>query len=88
MSAQTPDSHRYEAYLSQVRMIGRRQRFGGFIACLVGVMILVVARYRLGGPTWMLVLGVAIVALGWSLFGYALTRRYLWIRAHPFDSND
>ena len=31
--------------------------------------------------------GVAIVALGWGLFIYALVRRLTWVRAHPFDPN-
>jgi uncharacterized membrane protein len=87
MSAQSPAADRYAAYLSQVRALGRPQRLAGFIVCLVGVMILIVARYRLGAPPWLLALGVGVVALGWILFAYALTRRFLWIRAHPFDPN-
>ncbi|HEY2706634.1 MAG TPA: hypothetical protein VGI95_01160 [Caulobacteraceae bacterium] len=78
---------RQSAYLEQIRQLGRPQRFAGFIACLVGVVVLVVARFRLGSTPWVLWPGAAIVAVGWGLFIYAVARRLLWIRAHPFDSN-
>jgi hypothetical protein len=38
---------RQSAYLEQVRALGRPQRTAGFIACLVGVLVMVLARFRL-----------------------------------------
>jgi hypothetical protein len=78
---------RWIAYREEVRAKGRPARFAGFIACLLGVLVLVVARFRLGGPAWMLWTGGGIVAVGWGLFMYAISRRLLWIRTHPFDPN-
>jgi hypothetical protein len=78
---------RQSAYLEQVRALGRPQRFAGFVACALGVAMMILARYRLDGAPWLLWPGVAIVALGWLLFIYALVRRLTWVRTHPFDSN-
>jgi hypothetical protein len=78
---------RRSAWLDTVRAQGRPQRFAGFIACLLGVMILIVGRYKLRGAPWLLWTGAGVVALGWALFIYALTRRLIWVRAHPFDPN-
>jgi len=73
------------AYLETLRAQGRPARFAGLVACLVGVLVLVIGRFRLGSPVWMLWGGSATVALGWGLFVYAIGRRLLWVRAHPFD---
>ena len=78
---------RQSVYLDTVRAQGRVYRFAGFIACLLGVMILIVGRYKLGGAPWLLWTGAGVVALGWALFVYALARRLMWVRAHPFDPN-
>jgi hypothetical protein len=88
MSLQAPaDLDRQVAYLETLRGLGRPQRMAGMIACLVGVLMMVLARYRLGGAPWLLWPGVGVVALGWGLFLYAVARRLTWIRAHPFDPN-
>jgi hypothetical protein len=75
------------AYLERIRALGRPQRFAGFVACLVGVMMMVLARFKLDNAPWLLWPGVALVALGWILFIYALVRRLAWVRNHPFDPN-
>ena len=56
---------RRTAYLVTLRAQGRWARLAGFVLSLTGVMILVIGRYRLGGPTWALVSGVVVIALGW-----------------------
>jgi len=81
------DQSREAAYLETLRGLGRPERTAGVIACLVGVVIMVLARYRFGGEPWLLWSGVAICAVGWALFIYAVARRLIWIRAHPFDPN-
>jgi O-antigen/teichoic acid export membrane protein len=73
------------AYLDTLRSQGRAARTAGFIACLLGVLILVVGRFRLGGAVWLLWTGVVVVGFGWSCFVYALFRRLQWRRAHPYD---
>jgi hypothetical protein len=78
---------RQAAYLEQVRALGRQHRFAGFIACAVGVAMIILAKYRFEGSPWLLWPGVAVIALGWILFVYALVRRLTWVRAHPFDPN-
>jgi hypothetical protein len=78
---------RQSVYLDRVRSLGRPQRVAGFIACALGVAMMVLARYRLGGAPWVLWPGVAVVAVGWMLFIYAIVRRLTWVRAHPFDPN-
>lgn len=77
---------RRAAYLETLRAQGRSARFAGFILSLVGVMILVIGRFRLGSPTWALMGGAAIVALAWALFVYAVGRRLYWVRAHPYSN--
>jgi hypothetical protein len=87
MAGETAALERQSSWIDQMRAQGRRERTLGLIACLAGVMILIIGRFRLGGPIWMLWTGSAVVALGWGLFVYALVRRLNWVRAHPFESN-
>ena len=87
MSDEVATLDRQSAYVDRMRAQGRTLRTIGFLACLVGVMILVIGRFRLGAPPWMLWTGAAVVALGWGLFVYALVKRLAWVRAHPFDPN-
>ncbi len=87
MSDEAAVNTRHAAWLDAVRAQGRQARTIGFIACLGGVLVLMVGRFRLGAAPWLLWTGAAIVAVGWALFIYALARRLLWVRAHPFDPN-
>ena len=75
------------AYLETMRAQGRQARLVGFIASLLGVLILVLGRFRFGGAVWLLWTGVAVIGVGWSCFIYALVRRFRWIRTHPYDPN-
>jgi hypothetical protein len=78
---------RRAGYLEAMRAQGRSVRLAGFIASLLGVLILVLARFRFGGAPWLLWTGVVVIGFGWSCFIYALVRRLRWIRAHPYDPN-
>lgn len=78
---------RQSAYLDHIRGLGRQERSLGLIACLVGVLVLVLGRFRFGGEPVLVWGGIAVIALGWGLFVWALARRVLWVRAHPFDPN-
>ena len=75
------------AYLDRIRSMGQRERTTGLFASLVGVLIIVIARFRLPEMPLALWAGVAVVAIGWGLFILSVARRMLWIRAHPFDPN-
>ena len=86
MSDDPAELERRAAYLETLRAQGRSARFAGLILSLIGVMVLVIGRYRLGGPTWALAGGVAIIALGWALFVYAVGRRLYWVRSHPYSN--
>jgi hypothetical protein len=76
---------RQATYLETMRAQGRPVRMAGFIACLLGVVILVVGRFRLGGAPWLLWTGVVVIGAGWSCFVYALVHRLRWIRTHPYQ---
>jgi hypothetical protein len=78
---------RQVAYLDRIRTMGRRERTLGLVVSLIGVLIIVVARFRLAGEPWALWSGVAVVVAGWGLFIVSIGRRILWVRAHPFDPN-
>ena len=47
----------------------------GFVACLLGVLVMVLAKFTAMLPTWAVWAGLAIVALGWSLFALSIPRR-------------
>lgn len=78
---------RQVAYLDSLRARGRRERTWGLVASLIGVLIVVLARFRFQGDPWVLWAGLAVVAVGWGLFVLSVARRILWVRAHPFDPN-
>lgn len=76
---------RKAAYLDTIRGLYRRERSAGFVACLVGVLVLVWSRMRYDAPAWGIWAGLAIIAAGWILFVYVLVRRSAWVRTHPFE---
>jgi hypothetical protein len=57
------------------------------VGCLIGVLMLVWARFRMTDAPWALWLAVAVIAASWLLFAYVIFRRTAWVRAHPFDPN-
>lgn len=79
--------NRQAAHIDRIRAIGRRTRIVGFILCLVGVMILVWARFR--GPGALSPLGIGglvTIAVGWGLFIYVLVARTRYVRRNPYKS--
>jgi len=78
--------NRRAAYLDVIRHLARTPRMIGFLCCLVGVLGLAFAAYRLGDP--LAPLGLAsliVIAIGWALFAYAIVVRTRYVRAHPFN---
>ncbi|MFI4973226.1 MAG: hypothetical protein ACHP84_01655 [Caulobacterales bacterium] len=76
---------RQAAYVDTMRGLYRRERAAGFVACLAGALMLITARFILPQMTFLLWAGVAVIAMGWGLFVYAVVQRLSWVRAHPFD---
>ena len=76
---------RKAAYLKTIRGLGRRERGIGFVACLLGALLLIWGRVVAGAPEWAVVLGLVTIAAGWLLFAYVILRRTRYVRAHPFD---
>ena len=73
------------AYADTIRALGRRERSVGFIACLLGALLLIWGRMVSGAPDWAVVAGLVTIATGWLLFAYVILRRTRYVRAHPFD---
>ncbi|MFI4934563.1 MAG: hypothetical protein ACHP7N_08090 [Caulobacterales bacterium] len=78
---------RQAAYIDTLRGLYKSERTAGFAACLIGVLMMLVGRFRGGAPIWLVWSGAGVVAIGWGLFLYAILKRLSWVRTHPFDPN-
>ncbi len=76
---------RKAAYVDTIRGLYRRERGVGYVACLLGAILLIWGRTVEGAPFWAVVAGLVTIAVGWSLFAYVIIRRTRYVRAHPFD---
>jgi hypothetical protein len=76
---------RRAAYADTIRSLHRRERGVGFVACLVGAMLLIWGRTVPGAPFWAVIAGLVTIGAGWLLFAYVIIRRTRYVRAHPFD---
>jgi hypothetical protein len=87
MTEESQDLERRLAYIDQVRAIARRERNLGFVCCLLGVLGLAFAAYRLEAGAFSTpgVIALATIVFGWALFAYAIVKRTRYVRAHPFD---
>ncbi|MHB8530030.1 MAG: hypothetical protein ACYC8V_11040 [Caulobacteraceae bacterium] len=85
MSEEARVLERKAAYIDRVRALGRGARNGGFLACLVGVLALLLVRRESWAPEWALWPALAIIVMGWGLLAYSIWRRLAFVRAHPFE---
>jgi hypothetical protein len=76
---------RRAAYADTIRSLHRRERGVGFVACLLGAILLIWGRTVTGAPFWAVVVGLVTIGAGWLLFAYVIIRRTRYVRAHPFD---
>ncbi len=76
---------RRAAYADTIRSIGRRERGIGFVACLMGALLLIWGRTVEGAPSLAVIAGLVTIGAGWLLFAYVIIRRAGYVRAHPFD---
>ena len=53
----------------------RRIRNLGFVACLIGALVMITARFTAILPHAAIWVGLVIVALGWALFALSIVRR-------------
>ena len=80
------ENERRAAYIESIRAIGQNIRPLGFICCVLGVVVLVWARFR--GPGALSPVGIAglvIIAVGWGIFAYVMWARARYVRTHPYE---
>ena len=73
--------------IEAIRAYHRRTRNAGFVACLLGALVMIVGRFAPGAPIWLVSVGVSIIVFGWGLFAFALIKRTAYARAHPTETN-
>lgn len=56
-------------------------RNAGFVACLVGALVMISGRYMAGAPSWLVYVGVSAIVFGWGLFLLSMFRRAADARA-------
>lgn len=76
---------RKAAYIDAIRRLHRNKRSAGFVACLLGVLVLAWSRFSPTAPQWAQWIGLSVIAAGWLLFTYVIVSRTRYVRAHPFD---
>ena len=63
-------------------MVGRfGAKEAGYLACLVGCVLMIAGRYLAGAPHVLIYVGLAIVLFGWALFAWARFQRAAQTRA-------
>ena len=53
----------------------------GYIACLIGCLVMIAGRFLSGAPHALIYVGLAIILLGWALFARARFQRAAQTRA-------
>ena len=49
-------------------------RNGGFVACLLGVLVMVAGRFMPGAPAALIYVGISIIVFGWGLLALSMFR--------------
>ncbi|HET9160780.1 MAG TPA: hypothetical protein VFN88_09210 [Caulobacteraceae bacterium] len=75
------------AWVQEVRKVGQWPRSFGFVFCLIGVILLTYATYKVpGGPRSPFgYTSLAVIAVGWVLLFVSMAQRSRYVRAHPFE---
>jgi uncharacterized membrane protein len=77
-----------EIYVSDLRARYRSVQNAGYVACLIGVLVMLSGRFMAGAPSWLVFPGLAVILVGWALLAFAIFSRAAYMRAHPFDPRD
>jgi hypothetical protein len=56
-------------------------RNAGYVACLIGTLVMISGRFMQGAPVWLVYVGLAGVVFGWGLLGLSVVRAAARARA-------
>jgi len=75
------------AWLQSVRKVGQLPRQLGFLLCLIGVILLTYATYKIpGGPRSAFgYTSLGVIAVGWVFLIFSMVARTRYVRAHPYE---
>jgi hypothetical protein len=46
----------------------------GYVACLVGTLVMLLGRFRTGAPVWLVYVGLAVIFVGWGFLALSMVR--------------
>jgi hypothetical protein len=53
---------------------GLSTRNAGYVACLVGTLVMIAGRFMAGAPVWLAYVGLSGILFGWGLLGLSMAR--------------
>jgi len=53
----------------------------GYVACLVGTLVMLLGRFRAGAPSWLVYVGLAVIVVGWGFLALSMLRNAAGARA-------
>jgi hypothetical protein len=53
----------------------------GYVACLVGTLVMLLGRFRAGAPSWLVYVGLAVIVVGWGFLVLSMLRAAAEARA-------
>ena len=59
----------------------RALRNAGYVACLIGTLVMITGRFMAGAPVWLVYIGLAGIVFGWGLLGLSMMRAASQARA-------
>ncbi len=63
-----------------IRAHGRGLLNVGYVACLLGAVVMLVGRFRTGAPPWLVYVGLSGIVFGWGLFAFVSWSRFALAR--------
>ena len=49
-------------------------RNAGYVACLIGALVMIAGRFMAGAPAWLAYVGLSGIVFGWGLLGLSMVR--------------
>ena len=53
---------------------GFSTRNAGYVACLLGTLVMISGRFMAGAPVWLVYVGLSGIVFGWGLLGLSMVR--------------